>query len=67
MIPHVHNYEFDKHCGARVCIECNDHAGLARCFCSWSRSGGDGYKELIEIGETIESEDVLDSYYPEGE
>jgi hypothetical protein len=49
-------YEFSRYCGARVCPECDNHKGLERCFCGWSRSGGDGRKELIEMGETIEED-----------
>lgn len=44
-------------CGVYVCDECDYHDGLARCFCGWSQSGGDGRRELEEMGETIEPED----------
>ena len=44
-------------CGVFVCEECDNHEGLARCFCGWAASGGDGYNELLEMGETIEPED----------
>ena len=54
---HVHDYAMSRYCGARVCYECDDHKGLDRCFCGWSRSGGNGRAELIEMGETIEPED----------
>jgi hypothetical protein len=47
---------WDRGCGALVCERCDDHDGLARCFCGWSASGGDGRQELIEMGETIEEE-----------
>jgi hypothetical protein len=30
---------------------------MARCFCGWSLSGGDGRAELEEMGEVIEPED----------
>lgn len=49
-----HQYEFNRACGAHVCVECGDHRGLDRCFCGWARSGGDGIKELIEMGEVID-------------
>lgn len=49
--------EFSRHCGAWVCEECGNHDGMARCFCGWAASGGDGYNELLEMGETIEPED----------
>lgn len=53
-----HDYDdrVDPSCGAFVCRECDHHKGLARCFCGWSASGGDGYRELIEMGERIEDE-----------
>lgn len=43
-------------CGCYVCRDCEDHQGLDRCFCGWSRSGGDGRRELVEMGETLEEE-----------
>jgi hypothetical protein len=46
-----------RSCGAYVCWECDTHVSLARCFCGWSRSGGDGRAELIESGEVIEPDD----------
>ena len=51
------NFSFNRYCGAKLCNLCDNHAGLARCFCGWSLSGGDGRSELIEMGETIEEED----------
>jgi hypothetical protein len=51
------DYEFNRHCGAYVCDLCGDHKGLARCYCGWASSGGDGYRELSEMGDVpIESE-----------
>ncbi len=56
--PHCgHVYYFDRYCGADICCNCGDHKGLARCYCGWSLSGGNGYTELVEAGETIEPED----------
>ena len=52
-----HDYEYQTYCGARVCNHCEDHAGLGRCFCGWSRSGGDGRRELEEMGETIDDDE----------
>jgi len=57
--------EFDLHCGARVCLKCNHHNGLTRCYCGWSESGGDGRQELIEAGETIEPEDCTNNFEAE--
>lgn len=47
----------DRRCGAFVCTECDNHLGLARCFCGWSQSGRNGREELIEMGEVIDPED----------
>lgn len=49
-------YHLQRSCGAMVCDRCDDHKGLARCFCGWSRSGEDGRRELIEMGETIDED-----------
>lgn len=46
-----------RSCGVHVCDNCGNHNGLARCFCGWSLSGGDGYRELIEMGERIDDDD----------
>jgi len=62
---HQHTYLLDangrrlinRFCGAYVCNECGDHDGLARCFCGWTASGsGNGYRELVEMGEQIEAD-----------
>lgn len=49
-----HDYHFAGYCGAYVCDLCEDHRGLARCYCGWTLSGGDGREELEELGETID-------------
>lgn len=41
------------YCGAWVCDHCEKHVGLARCYCGWSERGGDGRRELEELGENI--------------
>ena len=43
-----------NHCGAWVCENCDNHEGMARCFCGWSLSGDDGRRELEEMGEVID-------------
>ncbi len=48
---------FSNTCAASICVECDDHKGLVRCWCGWSSTGGNGHAELIEAGETIEAED----------
>ncbi|NYE57201.1 hypothetical protein [Carboxydothermus ferrireducens] len=49
-----HVYERNPYCGAWVCVKCDDHKGLERYFCGWSRTSSNGYRELLEMGETIE-------------
>ena len=52
-----HDYEWQTYCGARVCNHCEDHAGLERCFCGWSKSSpGRGRQELEDMGEVIEDD-----------
>jgi len=53
---HKHEYVFANLCGADVCMDCNDHKGLARCLCGWAMDGGNGYIQLEEMGEQIESD-----------
>lgn len=48
-----HEYEFNRYCGAMVCVECDAHKGMARCYCGWSLSGRNGREELREFGENI--------------
>ena len=45
-----------SYCGVLVCDACDSHKGLVRCYCGWAESGGDGYEELEEMGETIDAE-----------
>jgi len=47
---------YSKYCAAYLCDSCSNHNGLARCYCGWSANGGDGRKELEEMGETIDEE-----------
>lgn len=51
-----HEHQFSDGCGAYVCLKCGDHKSLCRCYCGWAASGGDGYQELLECGETVEPE-----------
>lgn len=67
MVNCKHNYAFDSYCGAHVCIKCDDHKGLARCYCGWAMSGGDGRAELVDMGEVIEPDYDFDAeWYDEG-
>ena len=50
-------YHVRSFCGVQVCVLCGSHRGLARCYCGWSESGGDGRQELLEMGEVIDPED----------
>lgn len=50
-------YVFSDFCGAYVCNDCNDHRGLARCYCGWAKNGGNGRQQLEDLGETIEPDD----------
>jgi len=53
--------EWSRSCGAKVCVKCDNHKGLARCFCGWSKtSPGRGREELEEAGETIDPEEPSD-------
>jgi hypothetical protein len=48
---------WSKNCGAYVCQTCGTHVGLARCYCGWSSTGGDGRIELIDMGENLEGDE----------
>lgn len=50
------HFWFINYCGAMVCDQCEQHKKLARCYCGWSQSGGNGRMELEEMGETIEAD-----------
>jgi len=39
-----------------LCTSCSDHVGMERCYCGWSKSGGDGRRELVDMGETIDED-----------
>ena len=45
-----------RSCGVKICYDCGEHKGLVRCFCGWSASGGDGYGELVGMGEQVEED-----------
>ena len=53
---------WSRYCGAHVCDACGTHRKLARCYCGWSASGGDGRRELVDMGETIGDEDPHAEY-----
>lgn len=50
------HYYFQRYCGAYVCDTCDDHKGLARCYCGWSAGGGNGRQQLEEMGEQIDAD-----------
>jgi hypothetical protein len=51
-----HDYTRSHSCGVMVCSLCDNHKGLARCYCGWSLSGSDGRQELSDMGETIDGD-----------
>lgn len=51
---HDYGDKKDRTCGAFVCWNCGHHKDLVRCFCGWSASGGDGARELVEMGENLD-------------
>ena len=53
---HTHDYEMSRYCGVKVCYGCGEHKNLERCYCGWSRGGGNGYRELVEMGEQIKDD-----------
>lgn len=53
-----HEYRTRRYCGVLVCTKCDDHKGLERCYCGWSKtSPGHGREELIDMGERIEEDE----------
>jgi len=57
-MTHQHRYTFRRYCGAYVCENCEDHRGLARCYCGWSTTRpSEGAQELAEMGENLEEEE----------
>jgi hypothetical protein len=53
-----HEWTWSRGCGVKVCLICDEHQGLERCFCGWSKTWpGHGREELIEMGETIDEDD----------
>jgi hypothetical protein len=53
----IDKFCWSEYCACYVCPDCNFHQGIVRCYCGWTASGqGDGRKELIELGETIDPE-----------
>ena len=51
------SYEWQEECGVDVCSYCGHHKDLARCYCGWGQTGGDGRQELIDMGETIDDDE----------
>lgn len=49
-------YSPSRYCGVQVCSECDDHKGLARCYCGWAADGGNGRVQLQEMGEQIDED-----------
>ena len=56
--------QMHRTCGAYVCLICDDHEGLARCFCGWARDGGNGNAQLRGMGENVDDDyDYYDEPY----
>jgi|TARA_Y100000296_G_scaffold33370_1_gene38639 hypothetical protein len=53
---HDYGDKMDRYCGAYVCFKCDDHKDLIRCFCGWAADGGNGYRQLAEMGEQIDDD-----------
>lgn len=45
-------FHFSRYCGAFVGPG-GEHFGMARCYCGWAASGGNGIRELEEMGEVL--------------
>ena len=56
MLKHKCEYQFSSSCGAHICDTCGYHKGLARCYCGWAASGGNGWQELEELGENVDDD-----------
>lgn len=50
-----HDYVYRRSCAAYVCVHCDDHRGLALCYCGWP--DGIGAEELIDCGEVIDDDE----------
>lgn len=44
----VHKYEWFEGCGAYVCTNCNDHKGLAKCYCGWGLAPGERLEDDVD-------------------
>ena len=43
----THNYVWSDYCGAKVCTRCNDHKGLAKCYCGYGLAEGERLEDDI--------------------
>jgi hypothetical protein len=59
---HIHIWEWSRRCGTHVCAECEQHRGIARCFCGWPREEhleddpDGGYLDTLN---TLDTEEAL--------
>ena len=51
---HEYPEKMHRSCGAFICLNCGHHDKLARCFCGWALDGGNGRRQLEDMGETID-------------
>lgn len=42
---------WSKYCGANVCGDCNNHQGLARCYCGWNLQAGEKKIYFFHVGD----------------
>lgn len=53
---HQWSEKYDRSCGAKLCVVCGAHKGLARCYCGWAADGGDGAAQLRNMGENLDED-----------
>ena len=46
-----HNFVWSKYCGAYVCSECEEHKGLAKCYCGWNLFEGEVLED--DVGDYV--------------
>lgn len=59
-----HDYQFSDYCGCYVCSTCDDHKGLARCFCGWGLASGESMSHWNpSLEDDYPSDDLLGDDY----
>ena len=44
----LHDYQMQPGCGVEVCTKCDEHKGLARCFCGWNLQPGERLEDDVD-------------------